>query len=262
MHNSNKWFIPFILCFLFSIAPLSGAYAKTLVIGADPWCPYNCVAGSKKPGFMVELAQTIFEQAGFKIKYINLNWARAKLDLNSGVLDAVVGMAKGAANKKLWIYPENALGEEQMCFYSNKPDWKYEGINSLTAIRLGVINGYGYGAEIQPYILSHKSSHQVTALSGNHLFERLIEMLRKGRIDAFIDDHNVAEHFLSIYEGKASKIQQVGCLSKRRGIYIVFSKRNPDAEFYANLLSKGVQRLRQNGQLKTILNRYGLSDWK
>jgi polar amino acid transport system substrate-binding protein len=211
---------------------------------------------------MVEIARTVFEQAGFKLKYINLNWARAKLDLDRGVLDAIVGMAKGEVSIKKWVFPENSLGEERMCFYSNSSAWQYKGIASLDAIRLGVINGYGYGEEIAPYLATHKIPPQVSALSGNHLLERLIVMLHKGRIDAFVDDHNVVGHFLSLHPVEAGNIHQVGCLAKARELNIVFSTRNPDARFYASLLSDGIKRLRQNGTLETILKKYGLHDWQ
>jgi polar amino acid transport system substrate-binding protein len=37
---------------------------------------------------------------------------------------------------------------------------------------------------------------------------------------------------------------------------------NPRAQAYADMLSDGVETLRRSGQLKRIMDRYGLPDWE
>jgi len=44
--------------------------------------------------------------------------------------------------------------------------------------------------------------------------------------------------------------------------YIAFGPTNPRAHELARLWDEGVRRLRKNGELKRILDRYGIKDWK
>jgi polar amino acid transport system substrate-binding protein len=50
------------------------ARADTITLHADEWCPYNCAPGSGMPGYAVEVAREVFEQAGHRLDYGLLSW--------------------------------------------------------------------------------------------------------------------------------------------------------------------------------------------
>jgi len=45
-------------------------------------------------------------------------------------------------------------------------------------------------------------------------------------------------------------------------VHIVFSRVDPKAKGYAKILGEGTRALRASGQLKTILDKYGIDDWR
>ncbi|MNT92496.1 hypothetical protein D3C72_2337940 [compost metagenome] len=45
-------------------------------------------------------------------------------------------------------------------------------------------------------------------------------------------------------------------------LYVSFSPANPKSPQYAALITKGISELRQSGELKKILDKYGVLDWE
>lgn len=246
------------LIFFVTLAICYNLNADTLKLAADPWCPYNCNTDDSQQGFMIDAARTIFEQSSISVEYKNINWARAKADLNKGIFDAVVGMSKNDDFDQ-WVFPREELGVEQMCVYTDDPNWRYTSTEDLHDVLLGVINSYEYGSDTDNYISQNKEARKVISISGSNPLKRLIEMLRRDRIDALIENRYVMDHFL---RHTSSTLRVAGCLSPPREVYIVFSKNNPKAEEYAEILSKGIIKLRTEGTLTKILAKYGVSDWK
>lgn len=70
---------PLILGAIFTVisSPLIGSggavQADVVTLRADQWCPYNCVPGSDRPGYMIEIAREVFGRAGHQIDYQALN---------------------------------------------------------------------------------------------------------------------------------------------------------------------------------------------
>lgn len=241
-----------------ALATSSKVTAEKLTIAADPWCPYNCSTKENLQGFMIDVASNIFEQHLVTIDYRNVNWARAKADLNKGLVDAVVGMTKGS-NFNQWVFPSEELGVEQMCVYTQNENWKYTAPEDFYGIRLGVINSYGYGDDADNYLAKNKGANNIITISGGAPLKRLVEMLKRDRIDAFIENRFVMDYFL---KHSPSALKVAGCISQPRKVYIVFSKNNPKAEEYAETISLGIVQLRENGTLAEILTKYGVEDWK
>lgn len=60
----------------------------------------------------------------------------------------------------------------------------------------------------------------------------------------------------------AQYIQAKGVAVKPEKACIAFSPALPQSEKYAEILSAGIAELRKSGELKQILSKYGLEDWK
>lgn len=232
-------------------------FADNISIRGDEWCPFNCVPGSKKPGYVIEIAKIIFEEAGHTVDYQTLNWARAIADTRSGVYTAIVGA--NVSDAPDFVFPRVEQGQSKMCFYVSKTSsWTYSGIDSLKSIKLGIAKDYAYFDELDEYIA--KNPTLVNTLAGDDTLDKNIKMVTLGRIGAFIDDEAVVESFIADSPNKG-EIKQAGC-SEADPIYIAFSPANPKAKEFAELLSSGIEKLRSSGKLKDILSNYGLEDWK
>lgn len=250
-------------CSLLAIGLLFSALARSdeLTLRADPWCPYNCEPGPE-PGYMIEVAERIFTRAGHRIDYQTTNWGRAKLQLSSAEISAVVGMALQETNAYKWFFPSVELGVEQHCFYTRKGSgWRYQNLQSLATVRLGVINSYGYGPVLDKYISDNRGSERIMAISETNGLLRNLQLVKLGRIDVTLENRVVMEHALKEHQ-LSTEIQQSGCRDDSRPLYIVFSRADPKAAEYAALLSAGISSMRASGELREILGRYGVADWR
>ena len=237
---------------------------KEISIVADEWCPYNCKPDSENPGFMIEIAKQIFEPKGIKINYQVMPWERAIEQTRKGSFNAIVGAGVGDAPD--FIYPAEPIGYTSNVFYvKSDSSWKFEDIESLKTVSLGVIDGYTYETKLDEYIVANANNPlKIQAVSGETGLDQNFKKLTKGRIDVYLENMNVAQKYIADNNlwGKfkvAGQIQSDDV--KQHYLYIAFSPVNAESAGFAKTLSEGVVELRNSGKLKDILNKYNLRDW-
>ncbi|MBF0101697.1 MAG: transporter substrate-binding domain-containing protein [Desulfobacterales bacterium] len=244
---------------LFNFCVFNG-YAEVITLRADEWCPYNCQPNANQRGFMIELAEIVFKKAGHTIDYQIMPWARAIQDTRKGKVNAIVGAGKEDAPD--FIFPENEQGQMISAFYVKKEEsWRYNNMESLKDKILGVINDYSYNTEIDKYIKENKKNDKlIQVASGNDALTTNVKKLLAGRIHVLVEDRNVMAQYIKT-NSQDNAIQEAGT-SGSDTLYFAFSPANTNSAAYAKLLSDGVVELRKSGELKIILEKYGLKDWK
>lgn len=245
-------------CFLLAFAPL--AQADTLTIRADEWCPYNCAPSDKKIGFGIEIAKAIFEKAGHTVDYKVLNWTRSIEETRAGNYIAVLGATKTEVPD--FVYPKEPIGQYQTGYASlNEKPYEYSGPSSLEDKLLGAIQSYNYDPEIDAYIAANKNNHnRIEFVTGDDALTKNINKLLAGRLDVVLDSTYVLLYKIDSM-GATDKIH-ISLPTKTDMVYLAFSPKNPKSQDYADLFDKGIAELRATGELKTILAKYGLKDWK
>ena len=232
--------------------------AADISLVADPWCPYNCEPGDR-PGFLVEIAQEIFADAGHTMEYSLMPWKRAKLLIQNGTYDAIVGMTRGPITRDVYVFPEKEMASSQICFYVKKDlDWTFNGVESLESIDLGVINDYGYwwvGSAEDAYFTSGIASGKIDIASGDHPLKQLIRMILADRITATLEDRYVIQYELQKM-GKAEALKEAGCQKKIDKIYIAFTKKKETSDDYARILTEGLTKMKNSGEYQRILDSY------
>lgn len=241
---------------------LPNALADKIVLAADNWCPFNCDPKSEKPGYMVEVAQKAFSKSGHTLEYIIVPWERAVKDARIGKYSGVIGAYVDDAPD--FIFPENELSNNSdSIFVLKKSSWSYKDISSLSGISLGVIKGYAYGSdELNAYIKKNGNNIKKVQLShGDSAQEMNIKKLAHGRMDAVIETPAVFWYTANQLR-MGDKFKNAGDISKPKKSFIAFSPANPKSKEYARILSNGIDDLRKTDELKLILKKYGLDDWK
>ncbi len=231
-------------------------------MAADPWPPYNFAVGEKQKGFLVDIAEAVFAQHGFEIKYINIPWTRAKRDCEDGLIDAVVGTSH--ADGPRFIFPKEEQGLSHFHVFTKKAHpWKYTGPESILQVRTGIALGYGYEPALDTVIEKHVGHPNLCVAAGEFPLKDNMHKLKAGLIDAFLDDKIVFTHMaqtgiLSISDYNMQPVSQPDFT------YIAFSPspKKPDSKKYADIMGKGTEELRASGELARILAKYGLVDWK
>lgn len=248
----------FLIIFIFSLS--ANSLCDDIHLSADLWCPYSCEPKSDKPGFMVEITKLIFEEAGHKVDYKLVNWARAIEETRNGKHTAIVGASRADAPD--FITPDIAIGHSSNFFWvENTNIWKYKDNKSLVGKKIGVINSYSYGNVVDLEVQKKNSSYII--VSGDDALLKMIRMTAAKRLGAFVENPFVLEYTLKdLPEFKNKFIPASKNITEDTDLFVSFTPGNPKSKSYTKLLSEGMIKLRKNGKLKTILGKYGLKDWK
>lgn len=240
------------------LAFLAGsAHGETLTIAADLWCPINCQPGAERPGIFVELAREIFAESGITVQYQALNWARTLHEVRRGELNAAIGA--GIEDAPDFLFTATPVAQSRNCFFTRADStWRFSGVPSLAQQRVGVINDYSYGDELNAYIDAHRGdSARIQVASGDKALELNLGKLRLGRLDALLENSWVVQAMLA-QQGKAGELREAGCREPDVPIYLAFSPALPSSARYVELFEQGLQRYRADGRLQALLERYGV----
>ncbi len=242
----------------FSLLSSQNVFGTTLILASDVWCPYVCDQAPESPGFIVEVAQQVFAQQGYQVKYQNLNWARAIQEARVGHIHGILGAFRGDAPD--FIFPEQPIAAVSSYFFTLKDNpWRYSGLESLAQIKIGAIVDYDYGDQaLNRYLQRYKFTYRVNLLSGNNLpLARGIQMMLNKRLDAFIETPPVF-WYTSKAMGLAHHFKAAGPVHDQENIYIAFSPAHPLSEKYAQILNQGITRLKQSGEFQRLQQKYQL----
>jgi polar amino acid transport system substrate-binding protein len=236
------------------------ASAETLSIRADPWCPYNCQPDSAQPGYMIEIAQAVFGPSGYTIDYQTLNWSRALKETAEGRYTAVVGAGRQEIAQYGLVAPQNPLGKNQNCFFVNpEQGWRYTGPASLKGRSIGTIQDYSYGEALDAAFKANPGIAQT--MTGDEGLRRNIEKLQAKRLDAVLENRDVFTYKTSLLKLQG-RFKEAGCdQTPDEGVFIAFSPKHPKAKTLAAQLDAGVQRMRRDGSLQRILDKYSVKMW-
>ncbi len=256
--------LPFLLllaCFPNAGLAESPAQKPALAMVADVWCPVSCADNDAQVGYAVEITRDIFTHAGYRLTYQTEPWARAVVDTRDHRFQMLIGAAADESPDAL-LYPhEPAALNINVFFVRADNPWRYRDIKSLEQVLIGVANDYIFGEPFDSYLNTYrKDAARVHTLTSAKPVVQGLALLRAKRIDSYLDD-DIVVRWTSGRGKLPADLRAAGELS-RFPLYVGFSRKNPQAAHWAALYDQGIRRMRANGQLKAILNRYGVEDWK
>lgn len=218
-----------------------GAEERTITLVADYWCPFNCSDHSTGRGLLVEEAAAALELEGYKVSYSEIPWSRAINDVGNGRYDAIVGT--GPAETPNFHFPREPLASaHHSAFTLPNKGWEYQGLESLKAVRIGVIQHYSYGGLYKDYIEGNQHDEsRVVVLRGNRALGRLVEMLRLGRIDVLIAEKMVLNHHFQLRE-QVNPLRYAGLVNSEP-LYVAFSPAIADGAELAQALDRGLAKM-------------------
>lgn len=236
----------------------SGAQAQQITITADQWCPYNCEPGSDAPGYVVEIAERIYEAEGYTINYTNMPWSRALAAGAAGDVHGVIAVSFQPETEEM-VLPEEPLTVYEIHAVTRADDtWNYEGVDSLEGKTPAVVFGYNYGDEFTEW--QEANEDKLVVNRGDGALEQNFRMVQRGRADFAIDGLNVLRYSLN-EAGMTDDFRFAGVIGEAVPLYLGFSKKAGDADKLARMWTDGVREMRGNGELETILSKYGVGDW-
>jgi len=129
----------------------------------------------------------------------------------------------------------------------------------LSGIIFGTVRGYSYGAAIDALI--NQGVLKTEEVGGKAPIRLNIEKLARGRINFLIEEKSVLAHHVKTVQ-LINPVRYAGTVDHGEPVFIAFSPKNPNSKKYAKLLSDGMKKIRQSGDLNAIMAKYGLKDWQ
>lgn len=237
------------------VAADSSSVKTTIKVAKSPWCPYVCgIQEHERTGYITETVEQILTEHGYRIEYVELNFARGVQLVEKGQLDLVLSIFKTESDSLIYNKIPVAFSHNYFFTLANS-GWQYSDIHSLRQIRLGAIQGYDY---LDNALNNHIYSRQigaVTMVSGEHPQQRLLQLLQLDRIDTFLDDLVVVRHELQ----KLSPQPQIIIAGQTRGAEPIYVAVSPHLEIANELIRIIDNQLHQRTTKQAhiqIANRY------
>lgn len=236
-----------------------GLSADVLRVRADAWMPFNGGPEDVAPGYVIEIARTIFTGRGMKIDYQTLGWEEALRQVRAGQIEAVVGANRTEA--KGLVLPREPIGIPQMgLFVLRENPWEYRSLESLRGVRLGVIAGYSYWDALDAWVKKQGASEKLVVLTGDTPLVEGLKKLNTGEIDVMVESQSVF-----VWNVKSSGLipgnYRMAYSYPSEPLYMAFAD-TEGGRAQARWFDEGIAALRSGGQLAAILKKYGVTDWK
>lgn len=226
---------------------------KEIVIGSDPWCPYQCFDQGKPRGITLDIVRHVFEPKGYRVSMLSLPWTRAIQMLREGKITTFGSAAKADAPEMVFATEPTTVMRNTI-FKRADDTWRYKGIDSLHEGTLGFVQSYTYGTAIDAHIRQNPKKTEKS--SGENALRSMILMVDSKRIRFFVEDRVIGLYGIA-KNGLATKVVPAASITSVP-LYFGFSPKTPDAPKLAKVLSEELVKMRKDGTLKEIYARYGV----
>ena len=218
---------------------------KVLKVGMNPdFAPFEFIdKDGKITGFDVDLIQAIGKQMGAEVKIQNMSFDGLVPALKTGNLDVAISGMTITDERKKSISFSDPYYQSGLIVLVNKDNNSITGVKDLKGKKIAVqIGSTGSMA-------AHKvEGAKVTDL--NNTPETYLE-LKKGSVDAVINDLPAVQYFLKTDEGKNFKIVGDVLEAENLGIGI-----NPSDKDLVTNINKALAEIKKNGEYDKLYEKW------
>lgn len=242
-----------IVLFIYFLTSHVSAKNKKVILASDEWCPFFCYENNQATGILTELIKEALHGSNFDLEIKVINWARAVEMAKQGEISGLIGAYKDDVPNFLFsVLPPYSSSD---CFYGlSNNKFIYQGIKSLNNQRVGIINSYGYGAEIDSYKVTEAGKKIFFEVSGEDPLIQNLSKLEAGRLDLIIENQAVINHLAKKNE-KYKKITSKGCL-KEKEVHIAFSPVKEENKEVVTLFSNYLKSKKGQKKINELKKKY------
>jgi polar amino acid transport system substrate-binding protein len=245
-------FLIFICVFLMAFVAQADSCTKTIRTTEEP--PYHYSSTEVNGGVTGTHADTIravLEMMNCNAVFVNLPWARAMADLQSGRIDIISGVFDTPERRQFAHYAQSGYVSPNVLFMREK-DPRRAKISSFSDFMqsdlvLGALIDVNYGPEYWQAKQSGLMNERLSLTSDRRLLWRL---LSRDRVDAVISDRLTALVEMKRF-GFANDIVNTGIALSSDPAYIIFSKASVD-EAFVTRFNEVYTALSESGVLQQI----------
>lgn len=216
----------------------------------DSWPPYANAYGE---GISTDIVKTALESVGVNLNLKVYPYAQLLEEIHKGLIAGGYNVTRQKSREKKFLFGNEPILNATASFYfpiNNKKSKNYKSIYDIPdGSTVGVITDYEYGD------IYEKQKHRFKEIKVAQQ-NQIINMLKRERIDAAIMFDAVADSTLNSMELSKNSIRK-GFLNHTSEVYVVFSRTHKDSHFYAEILDKGLSKIKSNGQYQRIIDQWG-----
>ncbi|KZY31479.1 hypothetical protein A3752_00045 [Oleiphilus sp. HI0081] len=235
------------LLLLVSFHSLSKAETIQIASGEyPPWTSQSLPGG----GYINRLVSEAFKLHNIDVKFDYLPWKRALEATRIGNYHATSFWGESEERRQDFLHSQTIENIYFVFFYTKKRfngPFKWQSLDELGRLKIGATRSYTYNDE---FWRLYKQDRLRVSISNTD-----IDNLRKlisGTIDLFPISEFTGKYLLHRNFSPA-EIESIGintkALSEGKN-YILFSKTQPDSQYYLNILNAGLEALRQEGKFR------------
>lgn len=224
---------------------------RTVSLVGDPWPPYvNGNLGEyAETGIAVEIINRVFAQIeGVQASFPLIPWKRALLEVERGQSDGIAMLLKTAERERYMRYSAPLITGYNLLWYLEKAPGEafvWNRIEDLHGLRIGAVEGYSYGDEIDAAI----AAGEIVAVLGPTV-EHLFAMLVAGRVDLVMANDAVGYELAR--QSRDIKIRPAERPTNAETFYMGISKLSPAVDLLPQI-DLAITRLQRDGVIERIV---------
>lgn len=223
-----------------------------LKAGFDAWEPYHYIGLGQEPvGMDIDILQSLAQEMNCELQLQQDSWTALLAQLRSGELDLLPGASRSEERAQFAWFSEPYRQEQFVLYTRADATLDYADIPALLAAghKIGLVSDYYYGAEIDTLY-----GAMPEAFLNAQIAELNLARLLDEDISAVLEDSFVATAMLR-RKGLERQIAAHTLGLPASDVHLMLSKESINEAQLAEL-NNAISRLKQNGTLAEILQRY------
>lgn len=241
------------------LAPIwAGAQERcTLSVGWEPYRPFSYQdQDGTATGVDLELMKLLGREIGCTVTFKQLPWTRHLLELEAGLVDVATSVRKNPEREGYGWFSD-PYRENRVAIYVRRGEAGRYTLDSLAAIaktgfKLGIVDGYYYGAEFEALLKDPAFARQVESTVDN---ATNIRKLIYGRLDGVLaEDLDVLQaeaRALGLYE----RLESYPLAIPGSQFHLLFSKKSVAPATVA-AVNASLAGIKADGRLQQLLERF------
>lgn len=228
------------------------------------WPPYVFIKDGQIAGYDVDVAKAAFNAVDvdppIELNISVLPWKRAVLSSELGRYVALFPEYYDKSRSVKFTFSEGYPGSQLYFFKLKSRDFvlpekwqanKNEDFKLLNNMSIGVVRGYVNTPEID----AGKNFKKIEVATDKDL----LELLYKKRVDLVVMDHKVMQQIQAKHSPKYDGIVKLPNLLGQKKHHLGFSKAHYLSKQALSDFNKGLNIIRTNGTLKTLMKKYNIN---
>ncbi len=237
-----------LMVFLYILLVIPCAFAQeTIHLTNGEWSPYLS-KDLKHYGVISRIVSEAFKLEGINVEYHFFPWKRAFVMAEKGKMDGSIiwGLRSDRAEK--FYYSDSVLSAKYVFFHLKEYSFKWENLNDLKNVSIGVPLGYSFGDEFEA--AKRNKELQVYETPNTHTN---FQLLLAKRIQICPEEIEVGYNILRREFGKKAVeliTHHPKLLLPGEKHYLIMTKTNSRNKRMIELFNKGLKKLREQGKIK------------